>query len=1099
MGMVWRAWDHGRGHAVAVKTVLTPSPEALTQLKAEFRLAQQVVHPNLVALYELYVDGAQALFTMELVEGEPIAHLRASATMIRPHFGRLGAALDRLHRAGLVHGDLKSSNVLVQASGRVVLLDLGLVRRAGESLPQRRDGSGPVGTPGCLAPELYGGAPVTPSTDTYAFGALLYRCLAGQEATRGDSATRRWLAEGGWFPAPHELRAEVPRDLSDLAMGLLRPDPARRPSLADAAAVLAAPVRVDDVWIERPDARARLRSAWSTAQVVGETVLVGGPSGVGKSSLVRRFTETLGAPVCWGRASPVEHVPYQALDSALDALWALPATGSAPAEDRAHAERLFRRLGRGPETPLTAGEAAAGVRGLQALLEHLSAAQGLVLVVDDVQWADADSMGVLTPVVRAPPPGCLVILLARPEGLDRARGLFGARPPVEVPLGPLSVEAVARTLSPSFTAAELASLVRDGGVLPAALTLVRSSAAGTLDERLVASLAGLTPGCRRTLILVCLAASPLGPEHLPLLGEAEHDARALVDEGLLTIRSGADGSAALLPVHDLVRERVVGPDEGLEGIHEQLGRLFAGMGPPLAGASAHHFGRSGHRDRAAERLDVAARYALAQGAFDWSARLFEQAEAMGAPTMASAEPRGMALASARRHQDAIAVWLSASVGSAGLERVRLLSHAIDLLMGGGHFDRGHEALRGLMAEVGERLDGLSILAFVGHTLHAAYRTRRPGPMAPTEAQAVRLEALWTAANSLTPFDPVAGQAIHARHRALSFAFGDARHRAQAMGSQLLFRQGQAWSVERELAILRDLLLWVPDGVRGYVWGCRGYGLRLGCDFAASVEVLEHALTFFGDQKQRYWYSRFGQVSLLLNDAYHAPIAELARRAEATVEDAEARQDRAARVGVDLSIGWLVRLLRDDDPTAAWAVLDALPGVWGRELQVEQQLRLAIAQAQILLYEGRLDDAAALLDRPPRAVKRLWRFRLIPFYWHLCRGRLALMRGEHTIARRSVRALEALGEPAARGAAGLLTVGLLRADQADSAVIEEATHAARRRLDAQRHSLLAHALADDGLTRLAAHGVKDPARASWWITGCRPVVAQDRVNAGRSWW
>lgn len=131
MGVVYRGYDRAHVRDVAIKTVRVPSAEALRRLKGEFRVAREVVHPNLVALYELCANGLDVLFSMELVLGQRLGQTRPDDPALRDRLVQLCGGIQALHDAGLVHGDLKPDNVHhVQPDGRVVLLNFRLFSMA---------------------------------------------------------------------------------------------------------------------------------------------------------------------------------------------------------------------------------------------------------------------------------------------------------------------------------------------------------------------------------------------------------------------------------------------------------------------------------------------------------------------------------------------------------------------------------------------------------------------------------------------------------------------------------------------------------------------------------------------------------------------------------------------------------------------------------------------------------------------------------------------------------------------------------------------------------------------------------------------------------
>ena len=155
MGEVFEAFDRDRAEIVALKTLARLDGETLARFKREFRALQTTSHPNLVSLRELSGDGASWFFTMELVRGEHFLEYvrkgpvtggppRCDEGRLRATLRQLVHGLRALHAAGLVHRDVKPSNVMVQPDGRVVLLDFGLVTQLdprGQSVA-----AGPVGT-----------------------------------------------------------------------------------------------------------------------------------------------------------------------------------------------------------------------------------------------------------------------------------------------------------------------------------------------------------------------------------------------------------------------------------------------------------------------------------------------------------------------------------------------------------------------------------------------------------------------------------------------------------------------------------------------------------------------------------------------------------------------------------------------------------------------------------------------------------------------------------------------------------------------------------------------------------------------------------------
>jgi serine/threonine-protein kinase len=246
MGDVWRATDVLLGRSVAVK-VLLPSllsdPSFLTRFRAEARMMAALHHPGIVQVYDCgddrLADGSQADYlVMEFVAGEPLSRRieaagRLSVEETLAVLTQAAEALHAAHSSGIVHRDVKPSNLLVQPDGTVVLVDFGVARSTGVTSVTSTNGI--PGTALYMAPEQAMGRPVSPATDIYALGAVAYCCLAGRPPFTGENALD--VAVRQVHDEPPALPADIPAPVVTLVGQALAKNPADRyPSAAAFAA-----------------------------------------------------------------------------------------------------------------------------------------------------------------------------------------------------------------------------------------------------------------------------------------------------------------------------------------------------------------------------------------------------------------------------------------------------------------------------------------------------------------------------------------------------------------------------------------------------------------------------------------------------------------------------------------------------------------------------------------------------------------------------------------------------------------------------------------------------------------------------------------------
>jgi eukaryotic-like serine/threonine-protein kinase len=246
MGEVYEAEDQVLKDRVAVKTIRPDvAGDALTMERflREVHLARSVTHPNVARTYDIFPEGPVTFLTMELLSGETLSQRLARTGRMRPEEAfplveQMAAALSAAHEAGVVHRDFKSANVMLSPDARrpcgtrAVVTDFGLARRnrpGGGSLASLTETEAVMGTPNYMAPEQIEGRDVSPATDVYALGIVMYEMVTGEPPFRGDtplSVALKKLKEAA--PSPRGHAPELPREWEATILRCLERDPADR-------------------------------------------------------------------------------------------------------------------------------------------------------------------------------------------------------------------------------------------------------------------------------------------------------------------------------------------------------------------------------------------------------------------------------------------------------------------------------------------------------------------------------------------------------------------------------------------------------------------------------------------------------------------------------------------------------------------------------------------------------------------------------------------------------------------------------------------------------------------------------------------------------
>ena len=1050
-GVVYRAFDRQLQREVALKLLRQASGRDLYRFKREFRALADIVHPNLVTLHELHAADGDWYFTMELVEGvsfidwvrpprttsgpqrtrADIAASPVNEARLRGALIQLVDALVALHRAGKLHRDLKPSNVLVTAQGRLALLDFGLVAGMAEGDPEKLA----VGTPVYMSPEQAADQPLDEASDWYSVGCMVYEALTGRRPFEGDSeqVMTRKQTELPVSPAG----AGAPPDLVRLCMGLLQPQPHIRPNGMSILTQLGAGPSPTTRRISRSAPASNfvgrvaeteeLRRALADSHRRGVAVLVKARSGLGKSTLVRRFLKSLGAAVYTleGRCFEREAVPFKMLDGVVDSLTAAIMTLTTediatliPKEVGALA-RLFPVMRRIPQfSEAVAGSPVPpdpqemrrrGFTALRSVISKLSRLKPVVMFVDDAHWGDFDSCVFLAEMIHNGEPGILVIVAHRPEDylgvvalLRRSPGGSPRRSELrDLEITPLSdTDALALVSQLADDASRAPEVVAAAGGNPLALTeMARTpgAVAGVKMEDLVRMRAQrLSQECQAMLAVSAIAARPLPVEiaaHAAGVVGGHDEAATLSAERLATLRQ-VGGEMILHPAHDYVRTAVLGglDTEAKAGWHEAIARAFeAVQGPDQLDETAvvEHWLAAGYPENAATHAVAAALKAEEALAFRRAAELYQIAltfgpwDAVGQRDLMSRKAHALVCAGSLDEAATIyghAAQLLPDDESIDLERLR-----VEALLRRGRLDEAMPAAERLLGMIGIRIPlnaraSRTKLAtqWMQMKLRGLDFTERDVTEIPP-AKLLTTDVLYSIASGLAFADPTLGRVVQSELIRAALDAGEPVRvclaLAQEVGYAAAAGSRNRAAVEavgaRLMAVARKL---DAPHVIGFAQAAIGIAAHMQGRWKEAREQLEAGLAALRDHGAGVrWEIDTGDTYWLATLFYLGEWRELARLTQLLLRDAIDRGDEVAQQSLRTGRSNNAWLLVDKPDEAAAQLAISMPTI-GEGFHL-QHVSAMVAATNIELYKGDIAAARTRLDEAWSHIERLGVLRL----------------------------------------------------------------------------------------------------------------------------
>ena len=486
IGIVYRARDVREDSIVALKLLNISGELAQRRFLREFDILSRVRHPRIVVSRRWGLHDGRPYFSMDYVDGRPLSDLisnveyreKLKSAWLVPFVRQTGEGLAYIHELGVIHKDLKPSNIIIsECDGQpeVTILDLGLARfkdAAGERLTPPEAATG---TLEYMSPEQIRGRGVDQRSDLYSLGVILYEILSGNPPFTGTDPATVLIKHLRELPCPPHLVAdEISSGIEESVMKLLKKEPIDRYSsvgsllydltineasgfheYCDEATVTMLPVLgTTDVPFLQPQFQGRqqeMKALWKilqdTREGVGHMILVSGSAGIGKTQVLEEFkayARVNGMRVQTGRCYESGGQAFGPFLEMLRDMAELPDIRGSDLE--ASVRRVLTQIER--PAPADQPDPYPAMETLSELLVDLSREAPTLVCIEDLQWADDLTLRFLDFMRRNPDPAPFIFGLAcrkvdedpLPPGIDDlTNGPDGTRV-VHFHLQPLSMD-----------------------------------------------------------------------------------------------------------------------------------------------------------------------------------------------------------------------------------------------------------------------------------------------------------------------------------------------------------------------------------------------------------------------------------------------------------------------------------------------------------------------------------------------------------------------------------------------------------------------------------------------------------------------------------
>jgi serine/threonine protein kinase len=993
---------------------------------------------------------------------------------VRDIFAQITRGMMALHQSGRLHRDLKPANVLVDRQGHAFILDFGLVSEGRRSHlgsddptpsvdPRSIPNSDSVtksddpdctlehisdprrsrtieGTPQYMAPEqAMGRNELTPACDWYALGVMLFEVLTGDRPFTGSRTEVISQKQQFEAPNPDAQVSDIPRDLSDLCARLLQRDPKLRPTGSEILHVLTGSTESapSTNWTDQQLPFVGREHLLSTLSELTHRVRTGQPaivrihgrSGAGKSSVVQRFLEQFQHPtdlVLLGRCYEQESVPHKALDGVMDSLSNALADMSPGTRRRytpdnaAELARVFEVLQRLPEwyedaSHLTGSEPGElrrrAMSGLRDLLCRLSEDYLVIIAIDDFQWGDTESAGILLDLLcNANPPKVLLLISYRDEYEStseclgkwlnaESRASESARI-VDMPVGPLTEEeatSLASELLPMgldqreaylktivressgnpFFVIELAMAAARGRTLPIHASQERQR---VLDQVLWRRIQEMPSDARRLLETIAVAGQPTRMDVIyEAAGFEIRDPQILsrlrIDR--LVRSSGPSLDSELEAYHDRIRETVVWhlPPDRKRQHHYALAESLERNGFGDAETLAVHFFGAEIPDRAGHYYAIAADKAAASLAFDHAANLYRQALALLrlTPSEDSALRARLAaaLANAGRGEQSAIEYAAATEHASPEQKLELKRKSAYQFCISGHVEKGRSAITELLDSVGLGMTQswwTTIGSLVWNRTALSLRGLKYTPRHESQVPKKVLEQVdlaWSAAAGMSMFDLINGVRLTTISLRLALRAGEPNRLVRSLCWEAAQRMNAGGSEiaagDRLIAVARQIVQNLDDpyslSMIPFAQGSRDFLIG---NWSSSIAHLDAATNQFERTCVGvHWELGTARLFALYSMYWYGQLAEYHRRAHSLHQIAVDYGDFYAALSLGtFDLPFLSLAADRPDDAANW--IEAYRG----RLQLG---RYSLQDMYLLVQSSNLD---IYLDRPEHALERM---------------------------------------------------------------------------------------------------------------------------------